>query len=242
MGGFAKTIFTLITGWFQSVVAILWNGFTDHEKNGLFGWIGDHWIVIAIVLCVIGAAADLVVYIFRWRPLTVWKSFFRRMKRRKAYAAETAAEPAEGSADDEAYTEAYEETEPEYRPLFASNRSGGRHAAAEETDAGEDTAAYETEEPEAPEWDEAEPDSYRRPEAAADTFDEYPRGEDNRMAQAHPRRRRIRLSSILGDPEEDMIRFDPPKPVIDRYAAYHRPVYPRSWKENGEEAHDSDTE
>jgi hypothetical protein len=36
-----------------------------------------------------------------------------------------------------------------------------------------------------------------------------------------------------------MIHFDPPKPVIDQSEAYHTPVYPRNWKENGESADDS---
>ena len=41
-------------------------------------WIGQHWIVLAAILCIIGLVVDLSVYIIRWKPFRVWRSFFNK--------------------------------------------------------------------------------------------------------------------------------------------------------------------
>ena len=46
------------------------------DGSSVFNWIGRHWILLAGILCVIGLVTDLCVYIFRWKPYKVWKSFF----------------------------------------------------------------------------------------------------------------------------------------------------------------------
>ena len=49
------------------------------------------------------------------------------------------------------------------------------------------------------------------------------------------RRRRISVSDLFADPEEEIRAFDAPQDLIDRRKAYHEPVYPRGWKQNGDE-------
>ena len=118
MGGFANTVFSLLLGWLRTVASLVWSGLADPKGSSLFVWIGDHWIVIAAVLCVVGAAADLAVYLFRWKPLTVWKSYFRRKRMKPAAAAAEAPAAPEGKTEEEA-----EGAAPAERVLlFASNR------------------------------------------------------------------------------------------------------------------------
>lgn len=78
MGSFANSLFKIMLGWLQGAVSAVWSAFTSEKGNSLFNWIGRNWILIAGILCVIGLAADLCVYIFRWKPFRVWKSFFSR--------------------------------------------------------------------------------------------------------------------------------------------------------------------
>ena len=78
MGNLAKSIFSLLLGWFPTVVSAIWSGINDPDGDNFFSWIGHHLILIIVILCVIGLSLDLLVYCIRWKPVTVWKSFFRR--------------------------------------------------------------------------------------------------------------------------------------------------------------------
>ena len=49
------------------------------------------------------------------------------------------------------------------------------------------------------------------------------------------RRRRINVSELFSDPEEDLRPFDAPQNVINSQQAYHEPVYPRGWKKSEDE-------
>ena len=80
MSGFANTVFTLMIGWFRTVVSLIWSGLTDKNGGNLFTWIGNHWIVIALILFAVGTVVDLSVYLFRWRPLDVIRSYFDRKR------------------------------------------------------------------------------------------------------------------------------------------------------------------
>ena len=76
MGSFANSLFKMMLGWLQAAVSAVWSAFTSENGSSVFNWIGRHWILLAGILCVIGLVTDLCVYIFRWKPYKVWKSFF----------------------------------------------------------------------------------------------------------------------------------------------------------------------
>ena len=59
MGSFANTLFTILLGWLQGAVSAVWSAFTSEKGNGFLTWIGDHWILLAGILCIIGLVADL---------------------------------------------------------------------------------------------------------------------------------------------------------------------------------------
>ena len=48
------------------------------------------------------------------------------------------------------------------------------------------------------------------------------------------RRRRLNVSDLFSNPEEDLREIEAPQDVIDRRKAYREPVYPRGWKQNEE--------
>ena len=77
MGSFANTLFSVLLGWVQSAVSWVWRLFSSEGAGGLMGWVLDNWLALVIVLCAAGVVIDLVVYLFRWQPYRVWRSFWR---------------------------------------------------------------------------------------------------------------------------------------------------------------------
>ena len=249
MGSFANTLFKVMLGWLQGAASAVWSAFTSENGASFLTWIGRNWILVAGVLCVIGLAADLCVYLFRWRPYKVWKSFFNR-NREEEYDEPEDKKPAPVRPAVEASSREAGERNP-YLP------SGRRvHEVPDEPD-----LSSWKEEPEASA--EAEPyaaaapstvtksgyvvpaDSpYRRPagtgKAETHTAPEpepapaYSEENVPAVPAAPRRRRRIRVSELFTDPEEEMHEFDAPQHVIDARRAYHEPVYPRGWKKSEE--------
>lgn len=252
MGSFANTLFMIMLGWLQGIVSAVWSGFTTENGRSFFAWIGNHWILIAAVLCAVGLGADLAVYLFRWKP------FGRRAD------SETDAQP-DAAAVSPARTER------------AGARQAGRQPAPEAIPADEPEPAAMPEtrkdpeepdlsrwmaEPKAPEAESVpEPEEpatitgagyvvpadspYRRPAAAARETPETPAAV-NADEEPGPesikngpltlkRRRRISVSELFSDPEEELKLFDAPQQLIDSRKAYREPVYPSGWKKGEED-------
>ena len=240
MGNLAKTIFSILLGWFPSVAYAVWSGL-NHPDGSFFAWIGHHLLIIFIILCVIGVTADTVVYCFRWKPITVWKSFFRKRKRRSAEYAPTG-EGEYFAEDDPVYYES------DRFPVFSAN-----YAETPVRNPGEaETGRYETAPAEAggikyPGKDGytetvkrvSDDTVYRRPERVPSP-EGKPYGEDTDRTQPRnetamgPRRRRILIQQLFGETDEEKPYYHPPKPVIDQRDAYHQAVYPRNWKGNND--------
>ena len=255
MSGFANTVFTLLVGWFQAVVSLIWSGLTDKNGGNLFTWIGNHWIVIVLVLCAVGSVIDVSVYIARWKPFDVVRSYFER-KRGRSSAVLSSRIP----ETEEAYSDSPENNDQisspnGYRPLFSSNqpsRVSTRDGYSEYADDRISVSSVpDTSRPDLPETRytaekryPADDSPYRRPVPEPVMSGQNERSEKHETGRiqdsaVRPRRRRINVSELFGNPEEDMIHFTPPKPVIDQAKAYHSPVYPRNWKENGDSSNES---
>ena len=238
-------------GWLQGAVSAVWSAVTSQNGSSFLNWIGRRWILIAAILCAIGLAADLCVYILRWKPFRIWKSFFTRKEQ-------------DGEFEDE--------SKGSIRPEFhgETQKRANRSEISEpvfkrqtERDPEPDLSQWEQEE-ESPEQETVQPamkpptvtnagyvvpaDSpYRRP--ADNMHDEnlhiqgqtrtgfYAAGQDRNEPSpvVQRRRRRISVSELFSDPEEELRQFDAPQQVIDSRQAYHAPVYPRGWKKNEED-------
>ena len=96
MGTLTSSLFRVTMGWIRTLIQEIWTTVSQTNHETLISWIGGHWKMLALILCIIGLAADLAVYLFRWQPYRVWRSSFRRRKLRKEEAEEAAeADPAE---------------------------------------------------------------------------------------------------------------------------------------------------
>jgi hypothetical protein len=243
MGSLANTLFTLLLGWVQAAASSIWSAFTTENGGSFFRWIGRNWIILAVILCVIGLIVDLGIYLFRWRPLRVWKSYFNRLRHKE---------------------ESLDESEQPESPVNSTPvipRRVFRHEEENETipevktnppqTGQEDFSRWETEEPEAVYTAEPVPkkqiitgagytvpaDSpYRRPtepiEAAKPDGTKPEEGEANKpeIMTQKKRRRRLVVGELFNDPEEELWQYEKPQQLIDKDKAYHQPVYPRNWK------------
>ena len=84
MGSFANTVFSILLGWLQGLVAMIWSALTAEGGDAFLQFIAKNWIIITIFLCAVGVTADFIVYFFRWEPYKVWKTFWRRIHSRSA--------------------------------------------------------------------------------------------------------------------------------------------------------------
>ena len=247
MGSFANTLFKILLGWLQGAASAVWAAFTTENGVSLLTWIGRNWLLIAGALCIIGLTADLCVYILRWKPYKVWKNHFSHKKdeEKPEIAADEKIQPEASAFHEEEYKDTYKAplTRRQDREEEADlSQWQGDEKAAEtpETDSGTGPATVTNAGYVVP------ADSpYRRPvsrttmQSAAVTESgsgqQAGSGEEKATAPVSARkRRRIRVSELFSDPEEEIHEFDAPQHFIDARKAYHEPVYPRGWKKNEE--------
>ncbi|MGI6695928.1 MAG: hypothetical protein ACOX6O_06795 [Christensenellales bacterium] len=89
----ADRLFGLLLGWTRGLFNSLWNLVTNHS-SGITGFLQRFWLPMIVILLMAGTITDYVVWIIRWRPHYVWRSWFsrrdrsRRMQATQAYMAD----------------------------------------------------------------------------------------------------------------------------------------------------------
>ena len=247
MGSFANTLFTILLGWLQGIVSAVWSAFTTENGQTLFTWIGQRWMIIAAVLCFIGLSADLCVYVFRWKPFRVWKSFFSRNKTPEEDSGymEEAHRPPENKRyitgntcrpgrvfDDNRGARA---DEPDLSQWMTESKKPARQPADDVqppliTNAGYSVPADSPyRRPAGLSEMPSEPEYSNPPKKNDEPNDRFPGGN---IPFRQKRRRRISVNELFADPQEELLEFDAPQDIIDRKKAYHEPVYPSGWKKS----------
>ena len=219
MGTISNSLFQTLMGWIRALTSDVWATVNSPESATLTRWIGNNWIGLAVGLCVVGLLIDLIVYLFRWQPLRVWASFFRRRRHRHDGEEELTEETE--SAEDPYAEEEYVHSYPEETYIPEDAPAAPVPVTEAERNPRREPGGEPVREPEFPaedprDW--AEP----VPESMTATFE-----------QAIVPRRRRRVSDLFT--EENEKKAAAPEEVIDRYAAYRRPVYPSSWQKEKKE-------
>ncbi|MBR1586431.1 MAG: hypothetical protein IJ662_12895 [Clostridia bacterium] len=78
MNTFSNSLFTFLFGWARGLIEGLWNAAAEGKFSRFFTWLGDHWLAVALVLCLGGTALDFLIWIIRWRPYLVWRTALRK--------------------------------------------------------------------------------------------------------------------------------------------------------------------
>ena len=247
MGSFANSLFKIMLGWLQTAVSTVWSAFTSENGSSVFNWIGRHWILVAGILCVIGLVTDLCVYIVRWKPYKVWKSFFNGNNN-------TDIQHPNSNLNHNGFQKTKTGDDRQIKQLSAEPNIRMPKVIPEESDFSRwDAGDADDSEHEVIQHEEkpaiitnagyiVPADSpYRRPAGEAAQTDETERSVYSpKMEKKEPtpiapkRRKRINVSELFTDPEEELHQFDAPQHVIDSRKAYRDPVYPRGWKKNEE--------
>lgn len=73
MNSFVSQLLSLILSTLKSLIREVWMLAGGRGGQSAVHFIGDHWILMVIVLCAAGWIIDRLVYFFRWRPDAVWR-------------------------------------------------------------------------------------------------------------------------------------------------------------------------
>jgi len=223
MGSFANGVFTLLLGWVSGVAGALWNMVSMEGGETIWQWIGRHWVFLLCLLCGVGVILDLVVYVFRWEPFRVWRTPWSRRARERLNDEEEEAEPEVRMPARREIPSEVRISEAERQPELTRWEAPAAEEPIEEPQPALVTPAGYRVPADSP---------YRRPPSQNEP------NETGRMLGAAPvtrRRRRLNVATLFSDAEEDLMASQKPENIIDRRQAYHEPVYPRRWRENGEE-------
>ena len=239
MNHFANSLFTLIFGWSRTIIQQVWTSSASGHFSGFFTWLGDHWIVLAAGLALLGTAIDLLIWLLRWQPYLVWKTRLRQLKRLL---------PGQKTAPARRFEKGYqggvaldiqqEETPPQEQPPQEEWQApvwpddpDGTHSFTEQVQVEEDFSVPgdERQGRARQSGDEA----YEPP--AMVTASWLSGAYQQKSSAPLPRRRRsdkaVRQKPawtsklMIREVEEDSI-LDSLPPAVDRQKAFHEPVYP----------------
>ena len=255
MGTIADRAFRFMLGWLRGAVAAVWNALNGGAGNTGIVWAAQHWKTLALALILTGTLIDVIIYLIRWRPDRVWRSFFRRLAGKKRL------EPLEEQRVPETWPEppeAFQATETEQKAwIYAdgvtqSNVRDPEYSEQPEYIESSRTVLKDAEaaRPETSAWmntvtESAAPVLTPRAEARAAADPGEPKAGENkawktfrtgRMESLSSIRERTNVRRLLGleDDEDELISYRPARPDVRAESAYHPAVYPARRAEPGE--------
>ena len=231
MNTFANSLFSVLFGWARGLIQQLWNAAVSSQFSGFLTWLGDHWLVVVFGLIVGCTVMDYLIWLIRWRPYLLWRSFFRRVSRffrrenkqfEQGYQSsvgiqlppdQEAAPQAEDAWSEEAWSQPPEQeaSAPEPQPVFSASRER-EHRARQFTP----PQAYEA------------PPLYAAARQVTGSFTaEMPVARRRRRSEKYERRRQEWRDRLINGDAQDYEILDGLPPAVDRQQAFHEPVYPR---------------
>lgn len=236
MNTFSNSLFTFLFGWARALIESVWNAAAEGRLSGFLSWLGDHWLVLALLMCLGGTVLDFLIWFIRWRPYLAWRSTLQRWGRRLR---------GEEIGSERRFTKGYQEgVDLGFAPQPPQEYPGAQAPAAETPPQAyvPDPAAYQQpmqppmQQPVQPMAEEfyapaprmipAQPAAESYPPEENWTPEEND-GRRRRRSEKHeaPRKPawRPRFPSIEGQ-DEGMLDGLPP--AVDRQQAFHAPVYP----------------
>ena len=114
MNVIADRLFSLLLGWTRGLFNNLWNLVTNHS-SGIAGFLERFWLPLILLLLLIGTAADYIIWLIRWRPHWVWRSWLmRRGRERRLQATQAYMQDLDQAPLDLGYSQRYD------TPFFTS--------------------------------------------------------------------------------------------------------------------------
>lgn len=210
MNAFANTLFSLLLSWVKGLVQSVWGMFSG-GADGFFVWLGDHWLGLVVFICLLGAAADLMVWLLRWRPDLVWRTKVRRFRARLSGQEMD-------NRDQQNFYRGYEEAvDMEPGALWEENASWQQDDGYDGTPVPDETVWWEQ-----PETEEA----YAQPDALQGAQVRRRRGDKYQKTDRMKALRRIK-SKLRDAQEDDTAMLDGLPSSVDSREAFYDPVFPQ---------------
>ena len=83
MNGLSNSVLTVLLSWVKGIFSWGWSFLTNGGAGSFLTWLGSNWLWLTILLCLVGTVCDVAVYLLRWRPDIVWRSFLQRRQDRR---------------------------------------------------------------------------------------------------------------------------------------------------------------
>ena len=83
MNAFADWLFSTLFGWMGSAANGAWNALVN-TSGGISSFFSKYWLLFLLAVIFAGTLLDYAVWLVRWRPYLVWRSWLtRRLRRRR---------------------------------------------------------------------------------------------------------------------------------------------------------------
>lgn len=82
MNAFADWLFGTLFGWMGSAANGAWNALVN-AGSGISSFFSKYWLLFLLAAIIIGTLLDYAVWLLRWRPYLVWRSWLTRGLRRR---------------------------------------------------------------------------------------------------------------------------------------------------------------
>ena len=218
MNAFSNSLFTFLFGWARTLIEGVWNAAAEGRFSAFLSWLGDHWALVAALLCLICTAVDIVIWMIRWRPYLVWRTKWRRFCRLlRGERIDSQRRISKGYQDgveiDVQAMQPKQSPAPEWTPEFEQAPASG---ADNERSWNDDAYVPQP----------GQPYVYFQPDS--DIASEMPPARRRRRSDKHdtpPRRPAWHKRLTAADQEEDTM-LDGLPPAVNREDAFHAPVYP----------------
>lgn len=82
MNTFANWLFSMLLGWTGTFANGIWNTVMN-ESGGFSDFFSRFWLPVVVILIIAGTVLDFAVWLIRWRPYLVWRSWLASHRRRR---------------------------------------------------------------------------------------------------------------------------------------------------------------
>lgn len=225
MNDFAKQLLSLLFSWMRSLAEGVLSAFSSGKMRNTVSWLGKNWLWLILLLCLACTVMDYFIWLIRWKPYIIWSNKLRRLFGRREKPIEEPEYIRFQQGYDQGVDMDFSDIAPAPRPMandmdFDARQQPPYEPAQEEYFPAQPQPVY--------------PLYAQQPDTAAAPPEQLPFVPDqlparNRRSQRHEKKR-FRLGSILPSGNDDAeTLLDGLPPAVDKYDAFHAPVYPNQY-------------
>lgn len=79
MNALSNHVLAVLFSWMRTLVQGAWGAMSSGTSTGFWPWLGDHWALLVVLLCLVCTVLDYLVWLIRWRPYVLWRQKLHRL-------------------------------------------------------------------------------------------------------------------------------------------------------------------